>query len=55
MDCLVVDGEAVLVLEFKTGGPRGQHSAQLEAYLDAARAAYPAHRVEGRVVYVPGA
>jgi hypothetical protein len=55
MDCLVVESEAVLVLEFKTGVPRGQHSAQLAAYMDAARAAYPAHRIEGRVVYVPGA
>jgi RecB family endonuclease NucS len=40
------------VLEFKTGPARAAHSVQLDAYVEAVRAAYPARRVEGRLVYV---
>ena len=52
IDCLVFDGNAIEVLEFKTGAAQAQHSDQLEAYVAAVRAAYPARHVEGRLVYV---
>jgi hypothetical protein len=42
----------VRVVEIKTGAARAAHSAQLEAYVEAARALYPARQVEGRVIYV---
>jgi hypothetical protein len=52
IDCLVFDGDRIEVLEFKTGPARAAHSVQLDAYVEAIRAAYPARRVEGRLVYV---
>jgi ATP-dependent helicase/nuclease subunit A len=52
IDCLVFASDLVEVLEFKTGTAQAEHSAQLEAYVAAVRAAYPAWRVEGRLVYV---
>jgi hypothetical protein len=52
LDALIVDDTVVRVLEVKTGAARASHSAQLEAYVDAARALYPARQVEGRVIYV---
>jgi ATP-dependent helicase/nuclease subunit A len=52
IDCLVVrpDG-SVVVVEFKTGRPRESHDRQLETYLDAARALFPAAEVSGRLIY----
>ncbi|MDE3153465.1 MAG: UvrD-helicase domain-containing protein [Acidobacteriota bacterium] len=44
---------AVTVLEFKTGGPKPEHQAQLDLYLDFVRALLPGATVDGRVVY-PG-
>ena len=55
IDCLVVDDQSALVLEFKTGARRDTHTAQLDAYVEAVRAGYPSRRVEGRLVYVPEA
>jgi ATP-dependent helicase/nuclease subunit A len=52
IDCLVFDGDAIDVLEFKTGSAQAEHSAQLDAYVEAVRAAYPGQRVGGRLVYV---
>jgi ATP-dependent exoDNAse (exonuclease V) beta subunit len=52
IDCLVVrpDG-SVVVVEFKTGRPRKSHDRQLETYLDAARALFPAAEVSGQLIY----
>jgi len=53
IDCLVVEAASVLVLELKTGAPLDQHGAQLDAYVQAARAVYPDRRVDGRLIYTP--
>jgi RecB family endonuclease NucS len=45
----------VRVLEIKTGAAGTAHSAQLGAYVEAVREAYPTRTVEGRVIYVAGA
>jgi ATP-dependent helicase/nuclease subunit A len=52
IDCLVVreDG-SVLVLEIKTGAPRPSHQQQLDVYLAAARALFPAVPVTGKLIY----
>ncbi|MEN3337643.1 MAG: ATP-dependent helicase/nuclease subunit [Acidobacteriota bacterium] len=52
IDCVVVapDG-SVVVVEFKTGIPRPSHQAQLDLYVDAARALFPGARVEGKLIY----
>ena len=52
IDCLVVreDG-SVLVLEIKTGVPRPSHQQQLDIYLAAARALFPAVPVTGQLIY----
>ncbi len=52
IDCLArtADGR-IIVLEFKTGRPRAEHARQLDAYVAAARAMFPAAAVEGRLVY----
>jgi RecB family exonuclease len=54
IDCLVLrpDGE-VVVLDFKTGAPRGADRQQLDAYVQAARLLFPGTPVEGRLVYPP--
>jgi ATP-dependent helicase/nuclease subunit A len=51
MDCLVPEGEGLLVLEFKTGRARPAHRRQLELYVDAVRAMRPGTAVSGRLVY----
>jgi ATP-dependent exoDNAse (exonuclease V) beta subunit len=52
IDCLVhTDDGSVVVLEFKTGRPRSSHQRQLNLYVEAAAALYPAARVEGRLIY----
>jgi ATP-dependent helicase/nuclease subunit A len=52
IDCLVrrEDG-TVVVVEFKTGRPRPEHQRQIDIYVDAARALFPAAPVEGKLVY----
>jgi hypothetical protein len=52
IDCLVVpvDGPP-LVLEFKTGGARAEHPAQVERYLAAVRAFLADNRVETKILY----
>jgi ATP-dependent helicase/nuclease subunit A len=52
IDCLVIaPGGPVTVVEFKTGRKRPEHQAQLDVYVDAARALFPGAAVEGRLVY----
>jgi ATP-dependent helicase/nuclease subunit A len=51
IDCLVVEDAVVTVVEFKTGGPRPAHEAQLAAYAAAARDLFPGRAVEARLVY----
>jgi ATP-dependent helicase/nuclease subunit A len=52
IDCLAIGADgSVTVLEYKTGGPRPVHQAQLDLYLRAARSLFPGARVEGRLVY----
>jgi ATP-dependent helicase/nuclease subunit A len=52
IDCVArLPGGRVVVVEVKTGQPRSWHQAQLERYLAAARAIFPAERVEGVVLY----
>jgi len=52
IDCLVRSGDdRVTVLEFKTGGPRPEHRAQLDIYRDAASHIFPGARVEALLVY----
>jgi ATP-dependent exoDNAse (exonuclease V) beta subunit len=50
IDCLVV-GEAVTVVEFKTGARHPGHERQLDLYMRAVRAMWPGRVVEGRLVY----
>jgi ATP-dependent helicase/nuclease subunit A len=52
IDCLLVSGDRVTVLEFKTGAARPAHEVQLAAYVAAARSVFPGREVEGRLVYV---
>ncbi len=54
IDCLVMapDG-GVTVLEFKTGRKRPEHQAQLDVYVEAARALFPGAIIDGRLIY-PG-
>ena len=57
IDCLVVrapdgsDPAAVTVVEFKTGRKRAEHQQQLDVYVEAARALFPAASVDGVLVY----
>ena len=53
IDSLVVTGDRVTVVEFKTGRPTSRHRQQLEVYLEAGRALYPERVVTGVIVY-PG-
>jgi len=54
IDCLVQrPGGGVVVLDFKTGTPRGSDRQQLDAYVQAARMLCPGAAVEGRLVYPP--
>jgi ATP-dependent exoDNAse (exonuclease V) beta subunit len=51
IDCLVrrPDG-ALVIIEFKTGAPSRSHQAQLDIYLEAARAMFPDTSVQGWIV-----
>ncbi len=51
VDCLVRDGDRLLVLEFKTGRPQASHRRQLALYVDAMRAMQPDLEVVGQLVY----
>ena len=51
VDCLVPDGDRLLVLEFKTGQPQPSHRRQLALYVDAVRAMAPGTPVHGQLVY----
>ena len=55
IDCLVRRSDGtVVVIEFKTGMPSPSHQAQLDTYVNAARAMFPETDVEGRIVYAWG-
>jgi ATP-dependent helicase/nuclease subunit A len=52
IDCLVELASGVVqVWEFKTGHPKAEHQQQLAAYVDAARAMFPAAIVKGKLIY----
>ena len=55
IDCLIASHDLVTVLEFKTGRPRNEHSAQADVYRAAAGMLFPGLAVESRLVYTdPG-
>jgi RecB family endonuclease NucS len=51
VDCLVPDGDRVLVLEFKTGRAQPAHRRQLALYVDAVRDMLAGTQVTGQLVY----
>jgi ATP-dependent exoDNAse (exonuclease V) beta subunit len=51
IDCLVIRGDEVVVVEFKTGRKRPEHQAQLDVYVEAARALFAKSRVSGVLIY----
>jgi hypothetical protein len=52
IDCLVVPAQgAPVVLEFKTGGPRPEHEAQVARYAAAIREILGVDRVEMKILY----
>jgi ATP-dependent helicase/nuclease subunit A len=51
IDCLLLTGRHVTVLEFKTGRPQASHEEQLALYVRAARALFPGHAIEGCLIY----
>jgi ATP-dependent exoDNAse (exonuclease V) beta subunit len=52
IDTLVRHGDAVTVVELKTGRRAPEHAAQLALYVEAARALFPPPaRVDGVLVY----
>jgi ATP-dependent exoDNAse (exonuclease V) beta subunit len=51
IDCLVLRDGEVVVVEFKTGRKRAAHQAQLDVYVEAARALFPDSRVSGVLIY----
>ena len=51
IDCLIVADQAVTVLEFKTGAPRPEHTAQTNLYCQAAATLFPGINVTARLVY----
>jgi len=52
IDCLVLTGDAVWLLEFKTGRERPGHAVQVELYGKAVQSLYPGRRVNLRVIYL---
>lgn len=51
IDCLVPDGDRMLVLEFKTGRAQPSHRRQLALYVDAVRQMLPGTHVAGQLVH----
>ena len=51
IDSLVLRHDRVTVVEYKTGAPSTTHRRQMEYYLQATRALFPHHDVEGLIVY----
>jgi ATP-dependent helicase/nuclease subunit A len=52
IDCLVQTAPGTIaVLEFKTGGPRPEHTAQLDFYRQAAARLFPGMTIDARLVY----
>jgi ATP-dependent exoDNAse (exonuclease V) beta subunit len=51
IDCVVQDGDRLVVLEFKTGRHRPEHDRQVGLYTVAARRLWPDRAVEARLVY----
>jgi hypothetical protein len=53
IDCVIrTAADAVTVLEFKTGRPRGDHPVQVDHYRRAAERLFPGCAVTARLVYV---
>jgi ATP-dependent helicase/nuclease subunit A len=52
IDCLVMTGARVTVLEFKTGRRRPEHDAQAAWYREAAARLFPDATIDSRIVYV---
>jgi ATP-dependent exoDNAse (exonuclease V) beta subunit len=50
-DMVAVKAAEVVVIDFKTGSRRAEHSAQVAGYVQALRAMYPHHEVKGYVCY----
>ena len=51
IDCVVQDGDRLIVLEFKTGRRRPEHDRQVGLYKVAAERLWPDLKVEARLVY----
>ena len=52
IDCLIrTASDRMMVLEFKTGRPRGDHRVQLDLYRQAAERLFPALSVDTQLVY----
>jgi ATP-dependent helicase/nuclease subunit A len=52
IDCLIRSApDRLTVLEFKTGGPRDEHRAQLDLYRRAAEQLFPGCAIDARLVY----
>jgi ATP-dependent exoDNAse (exonuclease V) beta subunit len=52
IDCLVMSGDVVTVLEFKTGRPRREHELQATLYRAAAARLFPGASITSKIVYV---
>ena len=52
IDCLVMSGDVVTVLEFKTGRPRREHELQAALYRAAAARLFPGASITSKIVYV---
>lgn len=52
MDRVVVDGERVTVIDYKTGAEQSDHIDQVKEYMDVLKEVYPSKRVEGLLAYV---
>jgi ATP-dependent exoDNAse (exonuclease V) beta subunit len=54
IDALVAFPGEVVVVDYKTGTVRTEHRMQMELYLEAARALFPEHELQGLVFYPSG-
>jgi ATP-dependent exoDNAse (exonuclease V) beta subunit len=51
IDCVVDCGERLTILEFKTGGARPEHEAQISTYVAALRKIFPSREIDARLIY----
>ncbi len=52
IDRLLIDSDAITVIDFKTGRPDPAHTDQLRAYVELVRAIWPAQPVRAALVYL---